>query len=157
MPRSYVVTMPEIAVTAVQDFLALAPAVNKPIQIKRVKIRQQTSPTSNSDEKMLVTLSRGFTTVGSGGAVVTPNPRDKDDTASGVTARRNDTVEAAGGTEEVLEEFYLGFYDPVDYSYPIDMRHRCSSESNENRFTLTLKDVPTSSVNIVAQITFEEI
>jgi len=97
------------AVTAAgtdSDLLYLLAATDKPIRLRGLKLGQISEVGDAAEEGLRLSIIRlpATVTVGSGGAAVTPQVVDPDDTVS-FTARANDTTLATtSGTAAILEE-----------------------------------------------------
>lgn len=101
MPRMYTVSFFEQAITAANadyDLFQLDSAVDKPIRIAQIDIFNKSEVTDIQEEMVSMTIIRGNTTVGSGGAAATPRPVNFADAAAGFTARTADSVVASAGT-----------------------------------------------------------
>lgn len=102
MGRLYTVQFENVAVSAAQDFFSFTAADDKPLQLHAVYLSQSTEMGDAAEEFLRVQIGRGHTTVGSGGSAPTPQVLDPGATASGFTARANDTTIASAGTNVVL-------------------------------------------------------
>lgn len=98
MGRLYAVCFENVAVTAAQDLLYIAPADDKPCIIHEIRLSQSTEIKDAEEEQLRLKLVRGHSTVGSDGSAVTPTPLNPSDAAASFTARRNDTTIASSGT-----------------------------------------------------------
>jgi hypothetical protein len=104
MPRTYSAPFDAVAVgTAAQDLWEVTPADDKPIAIIGCHISNVGVAADAADaqeELVSIRFYRGFTTSGSGGSTVTPNPLGfSGDTASGATVEiNNTTVATTSGT-----------------------------------------------------------
>jgi len=102
MGRLYTVQFNAISVSAVQELFSILPASNIPCLVHALFLGQTSDVGDAQDEVLLYQIIRGHTTVGSGGASVTPVPLDPNDSSAGFTARRNDTTIASSGTPVTL-------------------------------------------------------
>lgn len=108
MPRRYMVTEPNFAITAASDFVQIknASGSNKVVRI----IRWWWKPTDNSLATAQVLMTRcrrlpSTVTDGSGGATPTPRPLDGGDAAATFTAlTRNTTPASTNGTAVIVDE-----------------------------------------------------
>lgn len=119
----YPVTFENISVTALQDLFSLAAADDKPIEICGLSFSQTgNSDVGDAQEEMLrFSITRGLTSVGSGGSNPTPPPMMDGGQACAFTARTNDTTQATTGTEVRLfadafnvRQGYLNYF-PEDF------------------------------------------
>lgn len=98
----YSATFAAVAVTAAQDaFFILAPS-DKRVILRYASLSQYSDFGDAAAEILGITVIRGFTAAGSGGAAVTPARRDTTVPAPGSTVRRNDTTVATAGTTQTL-------------------------------------------------------
>lgn len=102
MGRMYSVGFQNQTIAALQDLLRIAPAANKPVVLHALFISQVSQIQDAEEEMWRLQIIRGFTTAGTGGAAVTPQPLAPIDTASGATCRRNDTTVATAGTPVIM-------------------------------------------------------
>lgn len=98
MSRDYSVSFSGVAVTAQQDLFELVAAAGKPIRIRSIYLSQSTDVGDAAAEGMAILIKSGQTTTGSGGSTPTPAPLNVSDSASGVTAKTNNTTKASAGT-----------------------------------------------------------
>lgn len=99
--RSFTVSVEGVAVSAVQDLIALVAPSTGSVAITGLEITSRTTTGAFAGR-----IISGYTTSGSGGPSVTPSQNDfGDTTAFGGTARRNDTTRATGGTALVHRAF----------------------------------------------------
>jgi hypothetical protein len=98
MPRVYTVQFEDVTVSAAQDIVSLDAATDKPIELVAIELAQNTELGDAAEEQLRIQLSRGHTTVGSGGTAPTPQPTSPGDSAAGFTSRVNDTTIASAGT-----------------------------------------------------------
>lgn len=95
--RIYSVVFDNVAVTVLQDFFELNPAVDKPIRLLALDVGQ-TNRVGDANEDMLrwsvAVMSGGVLTSGTGGTVPTPQPLNPGDAAAGFTAEVNNTTVA---------------------------------------------------------------
>jgi len=154
----YTAVFKSVAVTAAQDFFEVLAATGKPILIHGFAIAQSTEVGDAAEEGLVLTCNRGVGSVtsGSGGASVTPQPRDDDDVASGATVERNNTtIMAAGsGSLEELEAHVWNVRVPYVFWYTPETRPRISPG---NRWTLELETTPADSITMSGTLYFEEV
>lgn len=88
------------------DLIAILPATQKPIEIVGWYLVATSEVGDAAEEIVRIKVIRGHTTVGSGGAAVTPRCPNGNDSVS-FTARANDTTIASAGTAVDLGGFGL--------------------------------------------------
>jgi hypothetical protein len=115
MPRCYTVNFEDVTVSAVQDLFSLDAASDKPIELVALEFAQNTETGDAAEEQLRIKVTRGNTTVGSGGTAPTPQPMSPGDTAAGFTARVNDTTQASAGT--AVDLISTAFNVRVGYSW----------------------------------------
>jgi hypothetical protein len=98
--RTFSAIMSAQSVSASGDLLEIAPAVNKPVAVKWVRITQEDSETS---EQLPIELVRA-TTGGTGGTAVTPVPMSPGGGSFSGTVTRNSTAAASGTVSVVWRE-----------------------------------------------------
>jgi hypothetical protein len=105
MPRMYTISFFEQAITAANadyDLFQLDSAADKPIRIAQIDVFNKSEIGDAQEEMVSMTIVRGNTTVGSGGASATPRPINFADAAAGFTARTADSVISTAGTAVTL-------------------------------------------------------
>lgn len=157
MPRMYVATFDEVAVTAQQDLFDVAPATNKSIIIHELVLTQTTEVAEAQEEWLHIRFVRGFATVGSGGATNTPAPISGADTAFGGTVRINDTTKAVvgGGTTDVVRSD--AFQVRSGYYYLPTPETRIIVTAANTRLVIQLNTTPADSVTMSGSLLFEEL
>lgn len=118
MPRFYLVTFEQVAVTAAQDLVQITGATGKIYRIRRrwVGCTDTTIPTA----QMISLRERFFTatvTVGSGGTTgITPTRRDVGDAVCSTTtcATNNTTKATTSGTGSIINEIGVHIYNGYD-------------------------------------------
>lgn len=147
----YTVSFIDIAVTAAQDFFELLPATQRPVEVCKLRI-VQTSDVGDAESEMLrVSVIRGHTTSGSGGAAVTPVPLDSNAAASGVTAERNNTTVASAGTAVTVADVSFNIMAGVLEWEPPEYRPRVQ---NANLLVVRLRAAPTDSLTMSGTLWF---
>ncbi|MBP6544306.1 MAG: hypothetical protein KA265_17080 [Piscinibacter sp.] len=101
MPRVYTVVAAAVTIPAsgTPDLFELTAADDHPIEIIGVDLGQTSSTTQ---ENIGVSIVRGNSAAGSGGAAVTPAPLDPGDAAASFTAAANNSTAASSGTAVTL-------------------------------------------------------
>jgi hypothetical protein len=115
MPRCYTVNFEDVTVSAVQDLFSFDAATDKPIELVALEFAQNTETGDAAEEQLRIKVTRGNTTVGSGGTAPTPQPTSPGDSAAGFTARVNDTTQASAGT--AVDLISTAFNVRVGYSW----------------------------------------
>lgn len=120
MGRIYDCNFENITVSAAQDLISITGGTGKVCRIKSVRVGA--TNTSIPTAQMIQLRCRNLpatVTVGSGGAAVTPRPRDIGDAAATVTSRRNDTTGATtNGTATIHYEDGVHLYAGLNYAFP---------------------------------------
>lgn len=96
--RVYTVIIKQVvSPVAAFDLMEFVPAAAKPIRLARLRISQTSEPTTE-EEQLAITITRGATTSGSGGAAPTPRQVRSTEPNPGFTAETMNTTQATGGT-----------------------------------------------------------
>lgn len=100
----YTATFAGVAVAAAQDAFEIVAPANSRVALREVRLGQYSDAGDAQAEMLSVTLERGYTTSGSGGAAVTPaNLMGHAGAAAAATAvERNNTTVASGGSPATL-------------------------------------------------------
>jgi hypothetical protein len=154
MGRIYSATFENVAVTALQDLFMLAPATDRPIVLHELVLSQSTELGDAEEEQLRLKVIRGHATVGSGGASITPVPRLALDTATGVTARRNDTTIASAGTPVDLFVDTWNVRAPYQHIWLPEDRPACTAAGT--RLVVRLMANPADSVTMGGTLIYEE-
>ena len=102
--RMYTVPISGVASPAAAfDLWELVGAAGKPLRIRRIRIAQTSEPTTE-EEQIALTITRGFTTSGSGGSAPTPAPVGASDAAAGFTAETMNTTQASTSGTVLIED-----------------------------------------------------
>lgn len=153
----YTAVFKAIAVTAAQDLFEVLAATGKPITVHGFAVTQTSDVGDAAEEMLLLTTNRGVGSVtsGSGGASVTAQPIDDNDTAFGGTIDRNNTtIMAVGtGTLEELEAHAMNVRVPYVFWYTPEMRPYIAPG---NRWTLELETTPADSLTMNGTLWLEE-
>jgi hypothetical protein len=96
--ETYAVIFENVAVTADQDLMSIIAADDRPCKVIYVELGQVTELGDAAEEQLRISITRGNTTVGSGGSAFTPTKLNPNAVAAGASARINDTTEASAGT-----------------------------------------------------------
>lgn len=154
MPRRYTVVFEKIAVSAVQDLLAVKGATGKTVRIiDYTVICVDTTAPANTQMALRCSYLPATVTDGSAGAAVTPRPADPGDAAATATARRNDTTPAtSSGTKVTLRESGCNVYQGDQYTFPAPPIIAASTQ-----FVLEIITTPAAALTLSGSVTFEEI
>lgn len=155
MARIYTISFEGIAVSAAQDLFMIAPIANVPIELISLELGQTTELADAEEEQLQIEIIRGNTTVGSGGASVTPARRDIRDSASVATCRRNDTTRATAGSPITLLQTSWNIRSPFLWMPVPEGRFRC--DAGQTRITVGLDDAPADSITMYGTLVFQEI
>lgn len=150
MPRMYTVITGNQAVSAAQDLIAIVGHANRAAKLCGVIVADVGGTADATDaqaENLHIRIRSGQTTVGSGGAAVTPVPNNSTDSAAGFTARRNDTTQASGGTIVVHHGDGWHVASPFVWIPPEDMR---IAITGSRRLTIELVSTPADALAVVA-------
>ena len=153
MPRQYVVVMPAVSITVLQDLLTLSLANNGYAEVTRINVMSVDSTLATAQmievECSLVTGA----TLGSGGSSQTPYKLDPGDAGAGVACRKNDTT-GATGTEIVVWSGGCYLYQGLDYVFQDTIP--LNSVGSRTAFVLRLVNNPVGAVTLVAAVYFQE-
>lgn len=150
--RVYTATFQAVAVTAVQDLIAIVPGSNKPIEILEWAFSQITRVGDANEVQLLIAVKTGATATGSGGTTAAPIANNLSDTASGATVRYNDTTPAGTGTIVTPESWNWNVRMPFQRIYLPEERPLIPV----NRFVLGLLTAPPASITISGICKFQE-
>ena len=99
----FIVPFSGVAVTAAQDVFEIVTGATYRVAIREIRLSQYSDMGSAQSEMISVTIHRGHTVAGSGGASVTPiNTSPWTGITASTTAARNNTVVASGGSPSLL-------------------------------------------------------
>lgn len=98
----YSATFAAVAVTAAQDVWEIVAGASTPLAINEIVLAQYSDSGDAAAELLAISIIRGYTTTGSGGAAVTPNHLQRWAKTASFTAARNNTTVAQDGTGLVL-------------------------------------------------------
>ena len=155
MGRVYVTRFKDIEVAALQDLFSLLPATDKPVKLHACYISQTSDAKDAEEELLLISVVRGNTTVGSGGAAATGEGLGStNEAADGASIRVNDTVEASVGTEVELhlESWNIRqtwIYHPAPEDRP--------GVENDEFICIRLLDAPADALTTSGTLVYEEI
>ncbi len=152
--RVYTMQFNNVAVSAVQDLLALYPGANMAIKIHEVVLGQITATVIGN---LRVTLKRLPATVssGSGGAAGTIQAINPDDSAATTTGRTNDTVQATtGGTAQIMRGDIYNVLNGYVFLPPIEDRPIIKPSQ---AFIVSLDGAPSAAETMSGTIVFEEL
>jgi len=142
-------------VSALQDLFSLLPGVDKPVKLHSCYISQTSDVGDSAEELLLISVVRGNTTVGSGGAAATGEGLDSTNTAADAASIRvNDTTEASAGTEVELhlESWNIRqtwMYHPAPENRP--------GVENADFICIRLLDAPADALTVSGTLVYEEL
>ncbi len=151
--RVYTMEFSGVAVSAVQDLLAIYTGASKAIKVHEVVLGQVTATTIGN---LAITLKRLLPTVtsGSGGTAGTIVPINPGDAAATVTGRTNDTGQATATTTNIIRGDVVNVLNGYQYLPPPDDRPIVGL--NE-AFVVSLNTAPSAAETFSGTITFEEL
>lgn len=119
--RTYAVNFENVAVTAAQDLLQIAPADDKPVAVIGWNVDNVSGVGDVGDtaeEYLRASWVTGNTTDGTGGSSPTPRPLDPNDAAAGFSADVNNTTAAANGSPITVVAFAIAVRVPGNIWLP---------------------------------------
>jgi hypothetical protein len=149
----FTATFSAIAVTAAQDFFEIVAGATTAVRIREIRIGQYTDFGDAAAEILPISLVRGHTTTGSGGAAVTPVNLASWSRASTCTVARNNTTIAANGSAVTLISDVMNaaagwwYYPPEEEMIWLE---------KSTRFCVRLLGAPADSLTMNGTIIFEE-
>ncbi len=151
--RVYTMEFSAVAVSAVQDLLALYCGASKAIKVHEVVLGQTTATVIGN---LGLTLKRLNATVtsGTGGAVGTIVPINPGDAAATVTGRTNDTTQATATTTNIIRGDVINVLNGYQYLPPPDDRPIVEPSG---AFVVSLNTAPSAAETFSGSITFEEL
>lgn len=151
--RMYTVQFSGVNITAQQDLIELLAGADKPITIHEIFLSQSTEIGDAQEEGLSILLKSGQTTTGSGGTTPTAIPKDVDDSASGVTAKANNTTKATAGTPVTHYAWNWNVRVPLQIIFTPETRPYAKGQ---RRMTLELATTPADSITASGYIVFSE-
>src|SRR5262245_32535057 len=137
------------------DVWACVPASNKPIAFLGFELDNVggTADAGDAQEEFLrLAVIIGHTTVGSGGAAVTPVPLNPADAAAGFTARVNDTTIASAGSATTVMAFGVNIRIPGPVFWGdkehLDNCPQLSAATSNNRMVLRCLSTPADDIAV---------
>jgi hypothetical protein len=121
MARVYSVEFENITVSGSQDFFEIAPGDDHPCVVLGMNIDQFSDMGDAQEEGLRYRIIRGYSTTGTGGSTVTPNPLDPSDAAASFTAKTNNTNGAASGTPKYLHSGAFNIRSGLYLIFPPEM------------------------------------
>lgn len=160
----YTATFKAQAVTAAQDLFEVTAPSDKFVILRRVLLGQYTDEGDAQAEMLSLELVRGNTTAGSGGSSVTPRMlADQNGPAADTAVARNNTTEAADGTEHSL--WAESFNIMAGFSWPTwaPMQPMLAAPTKalivlnpSEIFCVRLLEAPADSITMNGTLEFEE-
>jgi hypothetical protein len=156
MGRIYTATFGGVAVAATnaQDIFELVAPSDAIVKIHRITLGQTSDVGDAAEEILRLQLTSGHTTSGSGGASVTPVPKEPGDAAFGGTVERNNTTQAADGTIVEHYNWVWNVRGPFDHVFTPE---EAPILSPSRRMCLELPAGPADEITMSGTIVFEEI
>lgn len=152
--RSYSVQFSGVAVTAIQDLIALYCGANMACELHGIMIGQITGSTV---QNLRLSVKRLPTTVtaGSGGGTSTPRKAMRGDSAATATARVNDTTQATtSGTAETLLSDVFNTVNGYQFFWP---PHDMPTFGPNEAAVFSLDTAPGSSMTMSGTLFFGEL
>jgi len=152
--RVYTMQFNNVAVTAVQDLLAIYPGASMAIKIHEVIVGQITATVLGN---LRISLKRLPATVtsGSGGSAGVIQSINPSDAAATSTGRTNDTVQATtSGTSQIMRSDIYNVLNGYIYLPPIEDRIIIKPSQ---AFIVSLDTAPASSETMSATLVYEEL
>lgn len=151
--RKYRASFTSVAVSAAQDLFELVAASGKTVAIHGWGFSQTSDVGDAAEEILPITLKRGASSSGSGGASVTPIPKGITDAAFGGTCERNNTSQAASGTIVTVDSKSMNVRVGIDVIYTPEQRPILTGGE---RCVLDIP-APADSLTMSGYLEFEEI
>ena len=154
--RPYVASWENQAITAAVDLFEFLPAGNIPVRLHHLLLTQGSDVGDVEEEMLRIKVIRGYTTGGSGGAVLA-NTTDNiyllenDDPAACVVEGYNDTL-ATGGTAHTLFSAFWNIRLPFDFAW----LPKFEPTVQGTRIVVRLMVAPNDSLNISATAYYSE-
>lgn len=161
MGRLFSISFTDIAVTAVQDFLSVAPLTGRNCRVVALGLTQASDVGDAAEEILSVSLIRvtGTTAQPSGGASVTPEPIDYIGVkaTANFVARRNDTT-VGTGTLATCMPFQFNIRTGLEVWFPPECRFQAiqGDTTNEIGIVLRLNVAPADSLTMSGWMIVEE-
>lgn len=138
---------------AIFDLCELTPLANVPIEIVSIDLGQGTDLGDANEEEVAVTVVRGHTTSGSGGAAATPRLKDPRDAVAVTTAEiMNTTIASVAGTIIRNKPWYIRgpfLWVPVPEERP---------RADAGDTTLVIRcSAPGDAITVHGEVTFAEL
>ena len=156
MSGIYVVSFEQVAVTAVQDLLAVSSASGKQCVLLALHLSQTNRGTDAQEEVLGLRVRSGQTVSGTGGSAPTPTPNDPvGASASSFTARANDATTIANtGTIVRHYTWNWNIRGPFDIILPEGMQILFG---NTRKLTFELFEAPSVSMTMSGSVVVQEI
>lgn len=155
MSGVYTVSFEQVAVTAVQDLIAATSASGKLCVLLALHLSQTNRGGDAQEEILGIRVRSGQTTAGSIGTAPTPTPNDPvGSSASGFTARANDTTQASAGTIVRHYTWNWNVRGPFDIILPEGMQ---IIFTNGRRLTFELFETPSVSMTMSGNMVVQEL
>lgn len=154
MSRVYTMSFAGVAVTAVQDLLAVYAGANMAFRVHEVELGQ-TSQTTIQNLRVSLRRVQATVTSGSGGAAGTINPVNAGDAAATVTGRTNDTVQATSSAS--ILTLRADVFNPINgYQYLPPDEDRIIIRPGQ-ALSVSLDTAPGASMLVSGTVVIEEL
>jgi hypothetical protein len=151
--RLYSTFFDAVAITAVQDLIALVAPANATVRFHQFDLFQTSDLGDAQEEVLRLRIRQGQTVAGSGGSAGTAVPQDVDDAASGSTIRLNDTTQANTGTIVTDEIFGWNIRVPLTRIWTPECR---PIVKGGRRSTIELIGAPADSLTVSGGLVWSE-
>lgn len=151
--RLYRASFTGVSVSVAQDLFELVAAAGKVVAVHGWGFNQTSDVGDAAEEILPITLKRGATSSGSGGASVTPVPKSLTDAAFGGTCERNNTTQASGGTIVTVDSRAMNVRVGIDIVYTPEERPILTGGE---RMVLDVT-APADALTMGGYVVFEEI
>jgi len=151
--RFYTILVQEIAVSAAQDLLEITVPSDAAMVLHSAVVTQSSDAGDAESEQINVAIKRGVgITSGSGGGAVTPAKLSTGDAAAGITAERNNTTQASGGTITVIYDESFNVMAGMQYA-----PEKKPVFSPSEVCLVALDTAPTDALTVSVSVLVEEI
>jgi hypothetical protein len=122
MGSIHAVAFSAVAVAAAQDVFEIVAPADRMVTVREVRLGQSSDAGDAQAELIALTIVRGHTTAGSGGAPVTPAALRSGDAAANASIARNNTTLAQNGSAATLLADAWNVQMPYVYRADADAR-----------------------------------
>jgi len=154
--RLYTAIIDAVAISAIQDIFEIVAPSDAIVVVTKIELGQSSDAGDAEEELLRLRWITGFTTSGSGGASVTPEPA-AGDTAFGGTVERNNTTVASTGTPANRYIFAPWNVRTPFLFIPTEEELDMFVLSPSARGVLNLPAAPEDAITVSGTISFREI